>query len=552
MGRLEINVLRGEENIGENLIEISDGKTKILIECGIALNPSDKSREIENKVLSTYYDGIIISHSHLDHAGLLKNEVNTETIYMGKSTYELLMYQDTICKENRHRVAFFDDNTSFFVGEIEVCAYLCDHSAYDSYMIEIKKGEERILYTGDFRSNGRKSFKSLLNKLPKKVDVLITEATNPGLHNYTERYLEKKAHEIMKKHKRVFFLQSRFNIDRLVSFYRATRRAGKPFIMGLCSAELSRIGKNIPSPLGFDDCYTYFRHRVNNFEYTSSKDRYKQRLIGRREIAELEAYSMQVMSGMGDYLERLAELSDLKGGALIYSMWQGYKETDSVKIFLEKARELGLEVYDLHVSGHADKVTQKRLIDQVKPDKIITVHTEKNQKCLLENTTVINVETDGLNCDDGSGEVDRIIKIEAIKIENGEIGETFSTFVRSDRAIRPEIEVATGIKNEDLEGAPSLNDALINLYIFAYDSQIAVHYAPFAIGFLNYYLKFFELGFYDFTDIYELARERLKGKIKRFRVSDILKHFDAWDERDENKAKNDALALIFLENMRKV
>ncbi len=546
MKDLEINILRGEENIGENLIEATDGKSKILIECGVALNPTEKTKEIEKKVLATRYGAIIISHSHLDHAGLLKSEVNTDAIYMGKSTYELLCYTDAICMQNRNRVKFFENNHSFFVDEIEIKPYLCDHSAYDSYMIEIKKGNRSILYTGDFRSNGRKNFNALLKRLPSKVDTLITEATNPYEHNHTERYLEEKATEIMKKHKRVFFLQSRLNIDRLVSFYRATRRVGKPFIMGVGSSEISRIGKNIPSPLGFDDCYTYLRHRVNNFEYTSSKNKYKQKLIGRRDIARTYEFSMQVMTGMGNYLERLAELTDLNGSVLIYSMWQGYKESDSTREFLEKVKSLGIEIIDLHVSGHADKSTQKRLVEKVNPDKIITVH--KNSECddLLRSTTVINIETDGLNYDENKGEVHRIIKIEASKIENAKITEHFSTFVKSDRALGSLISNVTGIENEDLKNAPSILDALINLYLFAYGTKIAVYNVQFVLGFLNYYSKKIEVGFFDAIDIHTLITQRLKGKIKRYRVKEALKYFNC--ELEKNTSINEATLLIFLEN----
>lgn len=543
---LEINILRGAENIGENLIEASDGKSKILIECGVALNPTEKTKEIEQKVLATHYDAIIISHSHLDHAGLLKSEVNADSIYMGKSTYELLCYTDVICAENRHRVKLFENNDSFFVGEIEIKPYLCDHSAYDSYMIEIKKGNKSILYTGDFRSNGRKSFNALLQRLPSKVDTLITEATNPYEYNHTERYLEDKATEIMKKHKRVFFLQSRLNVDRLVSFYRATRREGKPFIMERGSAEISRIGKNIPSPLVFDDCYTYLKHKVNNFEYTSSKDKYKQKLIGRRDIARMDEFSMQVTAGMGDYLERLAELTDLNGSALIYSMWHGYKESENTREFLKKAEALGMEIIDLHVSGHADKNTQKRLVERVSPGKIIAVHKDSKTDDFLRLTTVIDIETDGLNYDESKGEVDRIIKIEASKIENGKIIEHFSTFVKNDRALGSLISDITGIKNEDLKNAPSIVDALANLYLFAYGTKIAVYNASFVLGFLNYYSEKIKAGFFDVIDIRTLIIQKLNGKIRKYRVKEALEYFNC--ELGKSTSENEARLLIFLEN----
>lgn len=378
MKELIVNILRGENKIGENLIEVTDKKSKILIECGVALNQTDETRRIERRVLETRYDAIIVSHSHMDHAGLLKSKVKANKIFMGKSTCELLCYTDAICKENMEKVRYFESEKSFLIGEIEIKPYLCDHSSYDSYMIEIKKGEDTVLYTGDFRSNGRKSFASLLGKLPSIVNTLIVEATNDKEYNHTERYLEEKALKIMQKHDKVFFLQSRLNIDRLVSFYRATKRAEKPFIMGIGSAEIARIGDTIPNPQGFSDCYTYLKSRANKFEYTNSKDKYKQKLIGRGQIAGMEKFSMQVMSSMGEYLEKLNSIRSLKGSALIYSMWQGYKQSASVGEFLETVTKLGIEIVELHVSGHADAQARKMLIERVNPKDVITVHKENN------------------------------------------------------------------------------------------------------------------------------------------------------------------------------
>ena len=64
----------------------------------------------------------------------------------------------------------------FYIGDIKVKPILCDHSAFDSYMILLYLENKKVLYTGDFSANGIKSFYSLLNKL-EKVDILITEGT---------------------------------------------------------------------------------------------------------------------------------------------------------------------------------------------------------------------------------------------------------------------------------------------------------------------------------------------------------------------------------------
>ena len=537
MKELFVTVLRGENKIGENLIEIADKKSKILVECGVALNPTIESNKIENQVIKKHYDAIIISHSHFDHAGLLKKAVNAKQIYMGKSTYELLCYMNAICEKNKSKVMLFENEKSFLINEIEIKAHLCDHSAYDSYMIEVRKGAERILYTGDFRSNGRKSFNALLERLPTEIDVLITEATNANEHNFTERYVEERALEIMKKHNKVFFLQSGLNIDRLVSFYRASKRSNKPFIMGLGSAEISRIGDSIPNPQGFSDCYTYLKSRANKLEYTSSKDKYKQKLIGRGQISVMEKFSMQVSSGMGEYLEKLNALSDLKGSALIYSMWDGYKLHKSVNEFLQTTEKLGIEIIDLHVSGHADKWAQKMLVDRVKPQMVITVHKECKTLKSLENVTVIDIETDGLNYDPSKGEVDSIIKIEAIKIKDGKIAETFETFVNNGKKLSQAIEALTGVTNDNLQDAPSINDALINLYFFSYGTHLAFYNSSFTGGFLNYHSRHLKIFFNGEGDIYEIAKKHLKNKIKRFRLKELKEFYHLEGKDIECKAK---------------
>ena len=91
---------------------------------------------------------------------------------------------------------------------------------------------KKILYTGDFRSNGRKFFQSLLNKLPK-VDALITEGTNLSNNkirkiNLTEKELEKKGIELLEGNDRpVFVLMAGTNIDRIVTLYKIANATKK-------------------------------------------------------------------------------------------------------------------------------------------------------------------------------------------------------------------------------------------------------------------------------------------------------------------------------------
>ena len=79
---------------------------------------------------------------------------------------------------------------------------------------------------------------------------------------------------------------------------------------------------------------------------------------------------------MQNYLEKLSQEISFDGGILFYSMWGGYKEKEDIASFLKFMKDKGVRIVDLHTSGHADAQTIKALIDDVKPEYIIPVHTE--------------------------------------------------------------------------------------------------------------------------------------------------------------------------------
>lgn len=382
MKNLQVKILRGEEKVGENLIEVFDEEVTILLDCGVALNGTEETAEQEKKVVETEYDAILISHYHHDHSALLKIPLKAKEIYLGKGAYKILEYCRGICEENKEKLRFLEDGKSFFVGKIECEPYLCDHSAYDSYMIGLKRGEERVLYTGDFRANGRKSFEKLLQKLPRKVDRLIVEGTLPVKKNLTEKYVEDKVVDLCKKYDRIFVLQSTLNVDRTVSFYRASKRARRPFIMSVSSADVCRSLSNIPNPIDFGDCFTYLQSSLGPCRHAKVKGEYGKKLLGRHQIAKKEKYVMQVNARMLPYLQELAKEGGLSNSLLVYSMWGGYKE--EMGDFFDGLRGLAVGMVELHVSGHADMDAVKKVIECTNPDDVSFVHTNKDDAFLWE------------------------------------------------------------------------------------------------------------------------------------------------------------------------
>lgn len=380
---MEINIIRGQNQIGGSIIEISSKSTKIILDIGS--NLEDKEivvPEIDGLFKGeAKYDGVLISHYHSDHVGLATRILPDIPIYMGEKSYEIhKVSNEYMEKEYLKEPKTFKAEEEFFIGDIKITPYLCDHSAFDAYMFLLDYEGKKILYTGDFRSNGRKFFEPLLRKLPK-VDVLITEGTNLsndkiGKINLTEKELEKKGIEILEGNDRpVFVLMAATNIDRLVTFYKIANTTKRLFLLDTYAGQITAtIGGNIPNPRTFSN--------VKIFQTSSSKheilENYKKNKISRDKIAN-SSFLMCVRASMKKYLEKYPEEFSFEGCTMFYSMWEGYKKQENMKEFLKFMEEKGVKTISLHTSGHADEKDFDKLIKKIEPEIIIPVHTENSE-----------------------------------------------------------------------------------------------------------------------------------------------------------------------------
>jgi len=344
---MEINIIRGQNQIGGSIIEVSSKNTKIILDVGSNLDDKEiVVPEIEGLFKGeAKYDGVLISHYHSDHEGLATKILPEIPIYMGEKSYEIhKVTREYIKKEYLKEPKTFKADEEFLIGDIKITPYLCDHSAFDAYMFLLDCEGKKILYTGDFRSNGRKFFQSLLNKLPK-VDTLITEGTNLsnnkiGKINLTEKELEKKGIEILEGNDRpVFVLMAATNIDRIVTFYKIANATKRLFLIDTYAGQITAtIGGNIPNPRTFSNVRIFL---TNQDKYEILKN-YPQNKIGKNEIANSN-FMMCIRSSMKQYLENRSKEFSFEGCVLFYSMWEGYKKQENMKEFLKFMEEKGVK-----------------------------------------------------------------------------------------------------------------------------------------------------------------------------------------------------------------
>lgn len=377
---MNIKIYRGQNQIGGSIIEISSNQTRLIFDIGLELNDEEQEIPEIDGLFSgePKYDAVFISHYHADHIGLVQYLLPGIDLYIGEKCYEINRFTNeythkdiSICPK------FFRSEEAIQLGDISIKPLLCDHSAFDSYMFLIECEGKTVLYTGDFRANGRKSFAALMEKLPQ-VDALIIEGTtlsrDDDKRNIKESELEDIAVRAIGTRSPVFFLQSATNIDRIVTAYKAAQKCGLLFLEDLYMAGItSIIGGSIPNPKTFAAVRVFMTG--NSDERHRQLLQYGEKRIGRQEISR-NSFAMCVRPTMQNYLEKLSQEISFENGILFYSMWSGYKEKKGMADFLEFMQSKGVSLHTLHTGGHADSATIEQLIEKTKPKSIIPVHTE--------------------------------------------------------------------------------------------------------------------------------------------------------------------------------
>lgn len=402
---IKAKIIKGTKQIGGCITEISVKNSKIIIDFGNDLEESNESFELEGltKGKSTY-DAVFITHSHGDHIGLI-NKINKDIpVYVEESTLKIHNLTCDFCNKDKvtRDINTFEiknntkgkENRCIFNNEdIQVYAYIGDHSSYNSCMFLEEGDGKKLLHTGDFRMHGRKE-KVIEHSLKEigSVDMLITEGTTLTRckDKYMNEYeLETKAVEIMKKYDQILVMQSSTNFDRTATFLRASIKSHKKFILDLFSYQLQNVINRFIQ-VDNKNIYLWIPYKYN-LKPVWFKEKYMD--IDNNLFGAFLYYTMEIKDTMLDDIQMLYDKGLLKNACLIYSMWEGYIEKEEkIKNFIQELKNMNIDIIFLHTSGHADKESFLKLNKIINPKQTIIIHTEDGSKGkeLLNNVIEIN------------------------------------------------------------------------------------------------------------------------------------------------------------------
>ena len=175
------------------------------------------------------------------------------------------------------------------------------------------------------------------------------------------------------------------NIDRLVSFYRASLKTGKIFAIDFYTANILGCLKDyarIPYPSKYANIRVFFPYwlcrRITQQGEQELMYRYKSYKITKKEISDRSGKIMIMVRP--SMLKDLKSIKNMEGATFIHSLWEGYLQDDSMQKMMRFIKKKNMKFYQIHTSGHAEIATLKKVVKKLKPGKIVPIHTFRPDK----------------------------------------------------------------------------------------------------------------------------------------------------------------------------
>lgn len=405
---MRLTVHRGTHEIGGSCIELATDSTRIILDAGLPLvdaarEPFDQ-RSIRGKpteeliadgtapkVPGLFTDGqkvdaIILSHSHLDHSGLLHLTQPDIPIYASSGTSKMMLAGAVFGQQKelaRERFREVRSRQPFEVGDFRITPYVVDHSSFGSLAFLVEADGKRILYSGDIRRHGRKPgmMRDLIRDVgTQQKDVLLMEGTHFGgnrTKGKTEYELEEEIVELVSSAPAlVLACFSPLDVDRLVTYYRSARRTGRVFVTDAYAAFVMHLVSGeaaIPTPNRNAGVRVYFNRHFVNRGITSLQDCFADNQITLDDIrAEPEKQLMVFRPSMLE-LDFNGELPSQS--RCLYSYWKGYLERADWRTLQQHLATVNGDFIPAHASGHIYIDDIIEFVNAIGPKTVVPIHT---------------------------------------------------------------------------------------------------------------------------------------------------------------------------------
>jgi ribonuclease J len=410
---MNLIIHRGSKEIGGSCVEVESQGQRLLLDLGLPLDAEGDPRQFLPEISGLdgrdpSLLGILISHPHQDHWGLLAQVAPTIKTGMGAAARRILTAAAPFMRDKYTLPAMgwtFESEKPLQIGSFTVTPYLVDHSAYDSYALLIEADGKRVFYSGDFRAHGAKHrlFDAMVKAPPEGIDVLILEGTAIGRTEYDETIQPEEA--LRTKFKNTFAATkglvlaqlSAQNIDRVCSIMSACNAARRTMVIDLYAAAILEATGNLKKiPQSNWDGVVLFIPKIQEGQIERDtryglKDLLTKHSTRRIYLEDIRQNPKKyVMLFRPTYIDDLEAGNCLNGASYIYSQWEGYWERDcfkTMRAFIEKHK---IPKTEIHTSGHASPADLQKFVTALNPQKVVPIHSfePERYKELFENVEI--------------------------------------------------------------------------------------------------------------------------------------------------------------------
>lgn len=350
------------------------------------------------------YHGVIVSHSHVDHAGHIGFLDRSIPIYCGETSMIILsaLVESSAPRGPRMNIPSFKPfrtGSKIKVDDIEVEPVHVDHSVPGAYGFIIHTSSGIIVYTGDLRLHGpvpELTQDFITRATEARPDVLLCEGTNVGGENESklnsETEVKEKARALVSKTSG--FVAASFNIreiDRFNTFHAVAEATNRKLVLPLRTAHLlmhlaEDIHLKVPDIARDESLLIYKKEGMidrrsgkeirYNWEKEVLRNYPADKIVGYRYVHDNQS-SLILALEQHDFAE-LVDIRPELGGTYIHSKSEVFSEEEELgeRIVGNWLSHFDMKLHHLHTSGHAHAEDIRTIIERVCSKQLIPIHTE--------------------------------------------------------------------------------------------------------------------------------------------------------------------------------
>ena len=389
---MDCRIVRGAEEIGGSCVEVRHEGRRLILDLGDRLAGSGGQLPSTGGLTEPADDllGVVITHSHPDHWGALRQARESLPVWASAATQGLWEVGRIFVGTDpppQTNVRTFRPLEPFEAGPFRVTPVPVDHSAADAHALLVEAGGRTLLYTGDFRDDGSQPERTAgLFAAADHADAVLCEGTTVGRTGRSESAsseadVARRLTAICRETSGLVLLwASGQNLGRLASAAAAAASSDRRLLIDVYAAEAARVCGRVDLAPDGERIGVFLpagqKSRVVRLNETNVHDHVKAYRPCRVFPEELPSVAgSTLMLARPSMVDELAGLGCLEGAVWVTSIWSGYlaRHPD-----LEpRLHDHGVSLHTVHASGHASVEALGRLIDESGSALVVPIHTDR-------------------------------------------------------------------------------------------------------------------------------------------------------------------------------